>query len=272
MITNMPRIAIAMHDYAGAVALFRDVFRMPVLDFSDSTVPSLGAHVGMCQPAGGSNIELMAPADPTKPLSQALQKFLDARGDGFYALMLEAPVPNDEADALLVRGVEVLPLMAGAGGRDIHPRATSGVLIRVYPNDSVAPGGAYGHEAPDVSGIVRAIVACADLTTAIAQYRDGLGLRVDEPADDDERGVRTAIVHPPKGGVIELVEAVDPSRPFAEAIARQVKEQRGGLYALVLQADDPAAAVATLAARGVEVTTDPPGAVVFGARLLFEAR
>lgn len=272
MITNMPRIAIAMHDYAGAVALFRDVFRMPVLDFSDSTVPSLGAHVGMCQPAGGSNIELMAPADPTKPLSQALQKFLDARGDGFYALMLEAPSPNDEADELLARGVEVLPLMAGAGGRDIHPRATSGVLIRVYPNDSVAPGGAYAHEAPDLSGIVRAVVASADASAAAERYRDGLGLRVEEPTVDDDRGVQSVIVHPPKGGVIELVSAVDVTRPFAEAIARQVKEQRGGLYALVLQADDPAAAVATLAARGVEVTNEPPGAVVFGARLLFEPR
>ena len=63
---------------------------MPVVDFSDRTVPDLGAHVGMCVPLGGSNIELMGPSDPDKPLSEAVQKFLDRRGDGLYALMLEA--------------------------------------------------------------------------------------------------------------------------------------------------------------------------------------
>src|SRR4051794_14031760 len=70
MITAMPRIAIAVHDFGAAVATFRDTFGMPVVDFSPRTVATLGAHVGMCAPPGGSNIELMAPADAPKPLSQ----------------------------------------------------------------------------------------------------------------------------------------------------------------------------------------------------------
>ncbi len=270
MITNMPRIAIAMHDYPAAVAMFRDVFAMPVADFSDQTVASLGAHVGMCQPAGGSNIELMAPADPSKPLSQALRKFLDARGEGFYALMLEAPDPNAEADALLARGVAVLPLMAGAGGRDIHPRSTSGVLVRVYPNDSVSPGPAYENSAPGLSGIMRVIVATADASLAAIAYQDGLGLQVGPVTTDDERGVRTATVRPPQGGVIELVSAVDTRQPFAAAIERDVKERSGGIHALVLCSDDPGRAAAVLAERGVTTSTSPAGATVFGARLLFE--
>ena len=147
VITAMPRIAIAMHDFDAAVRMFGDVFGMPVLDFSDRTVPSLGAHVAMCIPEGGSNIELMSPADPDKPLSQALQKFLDRRGDGLYALMLEAPDPDAEADTLAERGLDVLPLMVGAAGRDVHPRSTHGVLIRVYPDNSVParPGTRAGH-------------------------------------------------------------------------------------------------------------------------------
>ena len=118
MITAMPRIAIAMHDFDAAVRIFGDVFGMPVLDLSDRTAPSLGAHVAMCTPEGGSNIELMSPADPDKALSQALQKFLDRRGDGLYALMLEAPDPDVEAAALSERGLDVLPLMVGAAGRE----------------------------------------------------------------------------------------------------------------------------------------------------------
>ena len=100
MITAMPRIAIAMRDFDAAIRLFRDALGMPVLDFSDRTVPTLGAHVGMCMRAGGRNMELMAPSDPDQPLSQSLLKFLDRRGDGLYALMLEAPDP-DRARALV---------------------------------------------------------------------------------------------------------------------------------------------------------------------------
>src|SRR5579859_2087744 len=137
VITAMPRIAIAISDLGAAVTTFREVFGMPVIDFTEETVPTLGAQIALCVPEGGSNIELMAPADRGKPLSQALDRFLDRRGEGLYALMLEAPDPDREAAALAGRGLDVLPLMAGAGGRDVHPRSTHGVLIRVYPSDSV---------------------------------------------------------------------------------------------------------------------------------------
>jgi catechol 2,3-dioxygenase-like lactoylglutathione lyase family enzyme len=267
----MPRIAIAMHDFDAAVTTFRDVFGMPVVDFSDQTVPTLGAHVGMCVPEGGSNIELMSPADPGKPLSQALQKFLDRRGDGLYALMLEAPDPDAEAADLSARGLDVLPLMAGASGRDVHPRSTHGVLIRVYPNDSVQTRGGHESLAPGFSGITRVIVATADASLAANVYGQGFGLDAGPVVHDDERGVLCAQCRAPKGGVVELVSAVDTDKPFADAIERCVKENSGGMYALVLHAADPGAAVAVLNTRGLATRggTDPE-AVVFGTRFLFE--
>ena len=82
MIAGMPRIAIATNDFASSVALFRDKLGMPVLDLSKASVPALGAKVAMCVPEGGSNIELMCPADPEAPLSQSLQRYLDRRGEG----------------------------------------------------------------------------------------------------------------------------------------------------------------------------------------------
>ena len=121
MITAMPRIAIAVNDFESALTTFRDHFGMPVADFSPETVPSLGAHVAMCQPPGGSNIELMARANPKAPLSQALQKFLDHRGEGISALLLEAPDPAAKAAADLpdeLRQLADLPLAADAGGID----------------------------------------------------------------------------------------------------------------------------------------------------------
>ncbi len=273
MITAMPRIAIAVQDYEAAVTTFRDVLGMPVLDLSGETAASLGAHVGMCHPPGGSNIELMAPANPDLALSKALQKALDRRGEGFYALMLEAPDPNAEAEELLARDIEVLALMKGAGGRDIHPRSTSGVLIRVYPDNSVPNQDGAVSAAPGLSGVTRVIIATPDAVKAAEAYGQGLGLEVDDPVEDHERGVLLIVCRPPKGGVIELVSAIDTGRPFARDIHRFVEEKGGGIYALVLEADDPTAAASVLAERGIEFGGESGlEASVFGARILLSPR
>ena len=65
----------------------------------------------------------------------------------------------------------------------------------------------------------------------------------------DERGVRAVICQPPTGGVIELVEVVDPSKPFTKEVAEFLATNREGLFALVLSATDPQATRATLAGR-----------------------
>lgn len=265
MITAMPRIAIAVEDFEAAVSTFRDGFGLPVVDFSDRTVPDLGAHVGMCVPPGGSNIELMSPSDD-RPLGQSLQRFLDRRGEGLYALMLEAPDPDAEAVELTDRGLDVLPLMPGAGGRDVHPRSTHGVLIRVYPDDSVGKLTPPRADDPHLSGIVRAIVATKDAVAAAETYGRGFGLSVEPGVDDAERGVVTARCHPPKGGVIEFVSAADTRRAFAADVQRAVDERGEGLHTLVLEAADRDAALATLAARGF--APDGGALTVFGTRFL----
>jgi hypothetical protein len=268
----MPRIAIALHDFEGAVGTFRDAFGMPVVDLSDRTVPALGARVAMCVPDGGSNIELMSPADPGKPLSAALAKYLERRGDGLYALMLEAPDPDEEALTLSARGLDVLPLMPGAGGRDVHPRSTSGVLIRVYPDDS-AQLGRHESAAPGLSGITRVIIATPDAALAAKVYREGLGLAGEGVIRDEERGVLSASCRAPKGGTIELVSPLDRGQPFAQEIERFLEEGNRGMYALVLSAGDPRQAATHLSSRGV--TTVPPAggtpgveALVHGTRFL----
>ena len=73
--------------------------------------------------------------------------------------MLEAPTPDEEADVLAARGLDVLPLMAGAGGRDIHPRSTHGVLIRVYPTGSFTQSRPAGPADLGISGISRVMIA-----------------------------------------------------------------------------------------------------------------
>ena len=258
MITGMPRIALAVHDFAATVSTFRDKLGMPVIDLSPTSVEGLGAKLAMCIPNGGSNIEIMSPADAAAPLSQSLQRFLDRRGEGLFALMLEAPDPNAEADELAERGLKVLPLMEGASGRDVHPSSTHGVLIRVYPvgsfrrpaeSDHVPDSGSTG-----LSGIVRVIIAVNDLHRAATVYGDKFAMDTSEAIVDVERGVRSATCRPPSGGTIELVSVDNAERPFAKSIQRFLDGNREGMYALVLQSADLQACAEVLTTRGLEVT------------------
>jgi len=274
MISAMPRIAIAVHDFAKAVHTFREVLGMPVLDFSPRTVPSLGAHVGMCVPAGGSNIELMAPATPDAPLAQALQGFLDRRDEGLYALMLEAPDPNAEAEEVAGRGLDVLPLMSGAGGRDIHPRSTHGVLVRIYPENSAGDTGEHDTGEPGLSGISRVIVATSDARQAARAYGEGFGLATDEPITDSQHGVLSVTCRPRTGGVIELVSVLDEQRPLASAISAQLAARGEGMFALVLESNDPSQAAGVLESRGLITENSVTGVGVemraFGTRIVIE--
>ena len=238
MITAMPRIAIAVSDFDAAISTFRERMGMYVDDFSPETVPSLGAHVAMCQPTGGSNIELMAPSNPDQPLSQALQKFLDRRGEGTYAMMLEAPEPNAEAETLLEKGIKVLPLMRGAGGRDIHPSSTHGVLIRIYPDGSVTQPNNPPSAAPHFSGIQKVMIATRDASIAGEVYADRLGLDADPPDVDSQRGVLTRLIRPAQGGVIELLSPIDTTQKVASDIDSFLCSKGEGIYALVLSAND----------------------------------
>jgi catechol 2,3-dioxygenase-like lactoylglutathione lyase family enzyme len=256
MIAGMPRIAIATNDFASTVALFRDELGMPVLDLSKASVPALGAKVAMCVPEGGSNIELMCPADPEAPLSQSLQRYLDRRGEGLFALMLEAPDPDAEAEVLSGRGLDVLPTLKGAAGRDIHPNSTHGVLIRVYPVDSFqgeAPASPEGQAFPELSGIARVIIAVRDVDHAALVYGRQLGMETEAPSLDRERGARASTCRPKSGGLIELVSPEMSDRPFARSIADHLDQRPEGMYALVLQSALPRTVCDVLTARGLDV-------------------
>ncbi len=275
MITGMPRVAIATPDFDAAISTFRDGLGMPVIDISETSVDSLGARLAMCVPEGGSNIELMSPAQPDAPLSQSLMRFLDRRGEGLFALMLEAASPDEEAIGLADRGLNVLPLMPGAGGRDVHPNSTHGVLIRVYPTGSFTTPESVDRSC-DFSGIQRAIIAVNDMERAQQVYARGFGLPLQSPARDERRGVIAARCSPPSGGQIELVSVCDPDRPFAQSVAEFQESRSEGLFALVLETDEPAARAKSLAASGLQAgmasgAQNTAEITALGAKILIEA-
>ena len=276
MITAMPRIAIAVNAFDDVVARFRHQFGMPVDELSETSVNALGAQLAMCVPRGGSNIELMCPAVEEAALAKSLRRFLDRRGEGLFALMLEADDPNLEAERLLSNGLNVLPLMEGAGGRDIHPNSTHGVLIRIYPNGSYVGDLPDTDESLGLSGIVRVEIAVRNLDAAREVYGAKMGLPVETVVTDAARGVDSVICRPPKGGVIELLTVRDTSVPFAAELDEFTSRRGEGMYAIVLRAPDVGAVKSALAERGVSVQAHEASgeclvANVSGAQIRIEA-
>ena len=95
---------------------------------------------------------------------------------------------------------------------------------------------------------MRVIVAVRDLEHARRVYHTGFGLACDPVRDDDVRGVRGFICRPPDGGVIEFVTPTNADRPFAREVAGFL-DDREGLYALVLHADEARQTVTVCGAR-----------------------
>lgn len=274
MITGMPRIAIATGDFSGIVDTFRNKLGMPVIDLSARTVPALGARIAMCVPKGGSNIELMSPQDPAAPLCQSLQRFLDRRGQGLFALMLEAPRPECRGRSARHARTERAAADGGRGRpRTSGPNSTRGTLIRVYPVNSFEGEPPAATPVGPLSGVRRVIVAVRDLDDAAAVYGERLGLAADHAVVDPDRGVAFVRVRPPAGGVIELVAVRDRARPFAAAVTAHLDANPEGMYALVLQANDPVAMLDELRAKGLDAraAADSPDAVEIGRGSMFGA-
>jgi hypothetical protein len=173
--------------------------------------------------------------------------------------------------------------MEGAGGRDVHPNSTHGVLIRVYPVDSFAGyegvGPASAEDNPELSGIARIIIAVDDLDRAVDVYGTKFAMDMACRSLDAERGVQTAICTPASGGVIELVSAQDSTQPFARSVREFLDSGQEGMFAVVLQSRDLQATRHALLARGVEVAPNDESPDVlelergatFGVRVRIEA-
>jgi catechol 2,3-dioxygenase-like lactoylglutathione lyase family enzyme len=268
VIESLPRIAIAVRDMDRAVTTFRDGFGIPTHEFAWAP-EELGARMALsCSRGNGSHIELLAPGDPARPHSQVFLRFLERRGEGLYAMMLNAPDPNAEAEELARRGLPAMPLMPEAAGRDLHPRDTCGVLIRIYPtstNEWVDPelDRELGPSDTRVSAtglttIRRVLVAVRDIDAAVAVYRDRLGFETSVRPDEWGVNVRQAIATPPEGARIELLAPARNGGP----IAKILRQQGEGMFALVLESDDLEASVRALGERGIVArpTADDSGA------------
>ncbi|MEI6668610.1 MAG: methylmalonyl Co-A mutase-associated GTPase MeaB [Acidobacteriota bacterium] len=123
---------------------------------------------------------------------------------------------------------------------------------------------AIGRERPRGARLDHVGIAVADLSAAMAFYRDALGLEVAAVEEVAPQRVRAHFV--PVGEVsLELLEATGVESPIAKFV-----EKRGpGVHHLTLCVDDLRAALARLAGRGIRLIDREPRAGAGGALVAF---
>jgi methylmalonyl-CoA/ethylmalonyl-CoA epimerase len=107
-------------------------------------------------------------------------------------------------------------------------------------------------------------IAVANLSDALAFYRDALGLDVEPPEDVASQAVRAHFI-PAGETALELLEATAQDSPIAKYLAK-----RGpGLHHITLRVDDIRAALAQLAQRGVRLIDEVPREGAHGSLVAF---
>jgi methylmalonyl-CoA epimerase len=107
-------------------------------------------------------------------------------------------------------------------------------------------------------------IAVADLSEALAFYRDALGLEAGAPEEVPSQRVRAHRI-PAGDAAIELLEPTAADSPIARFIAK-----RGpGLHHVTLRVDDLAGALAQLKARGVRLIDEMPRTGAEGSLIAF---
>ena len=107
-------------------------------------------------------------------------------------------------------------------------------------------------------------VAVASIDDALAFWRDGLGLELNEIEVVEDQGVRVAML-PIGESRIELLEATGSETPVGKFIAKR----GAGMHHLCIEVDDINAKLAELKARGVRLIDEQPRMGAGGALVAF---
>lgn len=117
-------------------------------------------------------------------------------------------------------------------------------------------------------------IACRDLRRAIDMYRETFGLGVLSLEENEEQGVREAMLAVgPSGagpgslgvGYIQLLEPLGPDTPVGKFIARRGE----GIHHVGYRVEDIREALATVAGTGIRLVDDRPRHGSMGASIAF---
>jgi len=129
MIKKINHIAMAVKDLDQAAKFYQNTLGLPLSGIE--VVAEQKTKVGFLK-IGGSNIELVQPAEPGSPLD----KFLETRGPGIHHICLEVDDLEAEIKSLLDKGAVMIDQKPRLGAHHskvafIHPKSSNGILIEL---------------------------------------------------------------------------------------------------------------------------------------------
>jgi len=129
MLKKIHHIAVAVDNLDEAAKFYQNVLGLDLAGVE--VVSAQKTKVGFFK-IGGSNIELVQPAEPDSPLD----KFLKTKGQGMHHLCFEVDDIEAEIKSLLENGATMIDEKPRPGAHNsrvafVHPKSSSGVLIEL---------------------------------------------------------------------------------------------------------------------------------------------
>ena len=129
MLKKIHHIAVAVDNLDEAAKFYQDGLGLDLTGIE--VVSAQKTKVGFFR-IGGSNIELVQPAEPDSPL----HKFLKTKGQGMHHVCFEVDDIEAEIKLLLEKGATMIDQKPRPGAHNsrvafVHPKSSSGVLIEL---------------------------------------------------------------------------------------------------------------------------------------------
>lgn len=122
-------VGVAVEDLESALALYRDMFRMPLVH--RETVGEQGVDAALLD-VGDAHVELLEPLGP----ETAVGKFLASRGPGLHHVAYRVDSVQETLERLAAAGLRLIDERPRRGIRGswvafVHPASTGGVLTEL---------------------------------------------------------------------------------------------------------------------------------------------
>jgi methylmalonyl-CoA/ethylmalonyl-CoA epimerase len=126
---RIDHIGVAVQDLDGAVRLYEENFKMPVVH--RETVESFGVEAVLLD-VGDGHVELLFPLSSDSPVG----KFLTSRGEGLHHVAYAVDDIDAALDGVREAGLQLIDEQPRVGIRQsrvafLHPRSTGGVLTEL---------------------------------------------------------------------------------------------------------------------------------------------
>ena len=183
-----------------------------------------------------------------------LNRFLEGRGDRYYAISVQVPSIKEAAANFEANGVAYRPALRD--GQPVllwpKPAGTAGVLFQVIEGVEPTQGGN-----ANLQGLRRVIIASADREAAVAQLQAAFRFGAASDAHDERIGADVSVLRLPSSPLGNEIVIAEPAG--VGPIAQHLERFGTSIFEWTFAVGDVDAEVARLRTLGLACTSDGKG-------------